>query len=62
MSADLVGQPAEVHMTLQITRKATGVTETVHLVGRTTVEEAQALGIPENKDTSNGNDPQHGGA
>lgn len=50
-------------MTLQITRKATGLTETVHLVGHTTVEQAQALGIPETKEQpSNGNDSQHGGA
>jgi hypothetical protein len=29
----LSSQPAEVHMTLQVTRAATGLTETVHLVG-----------------------------
>lgn len=43
----LTGQPAELHMTLQITRKATGLTETVELVGRTTVEQSQAAGIPQ---------------
>ena len=43
--AQMVGQPAELHMTLQIKRATTGLTETVHLVGRTTVEQAQAAGI-----------------
>lgn len=59
--SNLKGQPAELHMTLQITRKATGVTETVELIGRSTVEEAQAAGITE-KVAVNGNDSQHGGA
>jgi hypothetical protein len=57
---ELSGQPAELHMTLQITRAATGLTETVHLVGTTTVEQAQAAGITEEEDY--GNDPQHGSA
>jgi hypothetical protein len=57
----LEGQPAEVYITLQITRKATGQTETVHLVGRTTVEEAQAAGIQQ-KEPHDGDDSQHGGA
>jgi hypothetical protein len=56
----LTGQPAELHMTLQITRAATGLTETVKLVGITTVEQAQAAGITEEEDY--GNDPQHSGA
>lgn len=43
--SQMVGQPAELHMTLQIKRAATGEIETVHLVGRTTVEQAQAAGI-----------------
>ena len=59
--ADLTGQPAELRMTLQITRKATGQTETVELIGSTTVEAAQAAGIQQ-QESSNGNDPQHGGA
>jgi hypothetical protein len=50
---NLVGKPAEVHMTVQITRAATGLTETVELVGRTTVEEAQAMNIQEQE-------PNHG--
>ncbi len=58
---DLAGQPAEVHMTLQITRKATGLTETVQLVGHTTVEQAQALGI-QAKEPQDGDDSQHGSA
>lgn len=41
----IVGQPAELHGVLHIKRAATGLTETVHFVGRTTVEQAQAAGI-----------------
>jgi hypothetical protein len=48
-------------MTLQITRKATGLTETVQLVGHTTVEQAQALGI-QAKEPQDGDDSQHGSA
>lgn len=36
MSLDAVGQPAEVAMTIHITRAATGLTETYNLVGRVT--------------------------
>ena len=59
--ADLAGQPAELHMTLQITRAATGITETVQIVGRTTVEQAQAAGI-QPKEADDDHDPQHGGS
>jgi hypothetical protein len=59
--SDITGQPAELHMTVQITRKATGATETYQLIGRTTVEQAKAAGIPE-QEQPNGNDTQHGGA
>lgn len=59
--AELTGQPAEMHMTLQITRAATGKTETVRLVGSATVEQAQAAGIQQ-KEASDGNDTQHSGA
>jgi hypothetical protein len=41
---DLVGQPAELHMTIQVTRKETGKVEEYQLVGRCTKEEAEALG------------------
>lgn len=41
---ELVGQPAELRMTLTIKRAATGETETVDLVGRCTAEEAEAAG------------------
>ena len=51
---NLVGQPAELHMTVHVTRAATGLTETVELVGRITVEEAQALEIPEIKENDLG--------
>ena len=37
--SDLKGQPGELRMTIQITRKATGKTETVELVGKVTPEE-----------------------
>lgn len=58
---ELKGQPAELHMTLQITRKATGLTETVELVGHTTVEAAQAAGIINEQEPSNGDHAQHSG-
>jgi hypothetical protein len=41
---ELIGQPAEVHMTIQVTRKETGKVEEFQLVGRSTREEAEALG------------------
>jgi hypothetical protein len=41
---NLVGEPAELHMTIQVTRKATGKVEEYRLVGRCTKEEAEALG------------------
>lgn len=44
---DIKGQPAELQATIHITRKATGLTETYHLTGHTTVEEMQALGVPQ---------------
>ena len=51
----LVGQGGELKMTLQITRKATGKTETVELVGRTTPEQHEQIKdlITENNDGSN---------
>jgi hypothetical protein len=36
--SDLKGQPGELRMTVQITRKATGKTEAVELVGKVTEE------------------------
>lgn len=41
---DLIGQPAELHMTIQVTRKATGLVEEYQIVGHCTKEEAEALG------------------
>ena len=38
MPDHLNGPPAEVRMTLEITRAATGLTETVELVGHVTAE------------------------
>jgi hypothetical protein len=46
---NLSGQPAELQATIHITRKATGLTETYHITGRTTVEEMHALGVPEKR-------------
>jgi hypothetical protein len=43
----LEAQPAVMQMTVSITRKATGLTETYHLTGNTTVEEMKAAGVPE---------------
>lgn len=46
--AELKGQPGELRMTLEITRKATGKVETVELVGTVTGEE------PTNKEQEDG--------
>jgi hypothetical protein len=43
--ASLMGTPGELAFTLQITRAATGLTETVELVGRITGDQAEQLGI-----------------
>jgi hypothetical protein len=43
---DLIGQPAELRFTVTVTRKD-GTQETREMVGRSTVEEAQALGAVE---------------
>lgn len=42
--SDLTGQPAELHMTIQVIRKETGKVEEYQLVGRCTEEEAVELG------------------
>jgi hypothetical protein len=47
---ELTGQPAEVHITLEITRKATGKTETVNLIGKVN-----------NGELDNGSHAQHSG-
>ena len=52
--SDLKGQPGELRMTIQITRKATGKTETVELVGKVTPEEK--------KEQTDGGDAQHSGS
>lgn len=54
--SELKGQPGELRMTVSITRKATGLTETYELVGHTTPEQDEQL-----KELTNGCDPQHGG-
>jgi len=43
MSTQLNGQPGELHMTLQITRKETGNTEEVELIGYLDPEQLAAL-------------------
>lgn len=43
--AELNGQVGELHFTVQVTRAATGETETHELVGRITQEQAEQLGI-----------------
>ena len=50
------GTPGEVRMTIGVTRKATGKTETYELVGKVTGDEAEQL----TKEQANGSDPQHG--
>ena len=42
--SDLVGQPAELTMTIQVTRKETGAVETYQLVGHCSESEAIELG------------------
>jgi hypothetical protein len=42
--SDLVGQPAELHMTIQVTRKETGKVEEFQLVGYCSESEAEELG------------------
>lgn len=42
--SNLQGQDAELHMTIQITRKDTGKVEEYQLTGRCTEEEAISLG------------------
>lgn len=46
---NLSGTPGELRLTLEITRKATGKTETVELIGTPIIEEEQ-----------NERNPQHG--
>lgn len=42
---NLVGQPAELHMTIQVTRKDTGKVEEYQIVGRgITTDQAEGLG------------------
>ena len=49
---NLQGQPAEVRMTISITRAATGITEIYDLVGTTTMPATQEV-------AQDGNNPQH---
>jgi hypothetical protein len=47
---ELQGQPGEVHMTLQITRKETGKVEEVELVGYLDPEQLKAIQAAETKE------------
>lgn len=47
---ELKGDGGELRFTLQITRAATGLTETVELVGRISESDAEALGLTKEKD------------
>lgn len=49
---NLIGPPAELHMTVTIIRAKDGTRETYELVGHCSVEEAQVLGAVEVKSTS----------
>lgn len=42
---DLTSQPAEIHFTLEITRAATGLTETVEMVGHIAPEPKPEIDI-----------------
>lgn len=54
---DLTARPAELHMTLQIVRAATGKTETVELVGH--VIPAPETQPATAEEPSDGSHPQH---
>ena len=41
--SNLQGQPGELRMTMQVTRKATGLTETVELVGKVSATDAESV-------------------
>lgn len=53
---DITGQPAEIRMTLQITRAATGKTETVELVGHVVPQQSTEQPTQE---PEHGDDSQH---
>ena len=55
--SDLKGKPGEVHMTLQIKRKATGKVEEVHVVGTVVNQEKPFL-----EEARNGSHTLNGGA
>jgi hypothetical protein len=50
--SSLVGQKGEVHMTVEITRAATGKTETYELVGTAEIEENEETETPKNEEGS----------
>ncbi len=52
---ELNGQIGELHITLQVTRKDTGIIETVELIG--TIADSQT----ETEGVENGSDTQHSG-
>jgi len=52
---ELNGQVGELHITLQITRKNTGITETVELTGKIADSQIETKGV------ENGSDTQHSG-
>lgn len=56
---DLVSQPAELRFTVEITRAATGKTETVEMVGYANLTPAQLDQLKENTDVG---DPLDSGA
>jgi hypothetical protein len=46
----LIGQPGELRMTVEITRAATGKTETYELVGTAEIEENEETEAPKNEE------------
>lgn len=56
---DIAGQPAELRFTLEITRAATGLKETVEMVGYANLTPEQ---LKQLKESTDGSDPQHGSA
>ena len=58
--ATLQGQPAELRMTIEVKRAATGLTETYQLVGVTDMKTAQQLTGTVEQEQENGSNTQHG--
>jgi hypothetical protein len=57
---ELTGQPAEIGMTIHVTRKETGVTETYELIGKVINEDLENGSNTQHSSTECGNGCSHG--